>query len=227
MQFSSRLTVEKGHGKKTKSTNPVGTLYRRPMSSPIPTHYHTYVIPRMHTRAAAVRLPRSFVAGFVQKIEYKLEIASPNSPGWPFLFAEFVLNLCKSFSDIGGWKFWAYRSQSRTVAIMAPKFVEFPGAYTNNNVWYKWYRRRRSRPGDDRKLDALFIPWLLSSTSFAHLHPQSRPPRRSNPYQPVGDFLSNVGRFKIIESTLREGEQFANAYFDTETKIKMYVVRFE
>jgi hypothetical protein len=26
---------------------------------------------------------------------------------------------------------------------------------------------------------------------------------RSNPYQPVGDFLSNVGRFKIIESTLR------------------------
>lgn len=44
---------------------------------------------------------------------------------------------------------------------------------------------------------------------------------RSNPYQPVGDFLSNVGRFKIIESTLREGEQFANAYFDTETKIKI------
>lgn len=44
---------------------------------------------------------------------------------------------------------------------------------------------------------------------------------RSNPYQPVGDSLSNVGRFKIIESTLREGEQFANAYFDTETKIKI------
>lgn len=44
---------------------------------------------------------------------------------------------------------------------------------------------------------------------------------RSNPYQPVGDFLSNVSRFKIIESTLREGEQFANAYFDTETKIKI------
>jgi len=48
------------------------------------------------------------------------------------------------------------------------------------------------------------------------------PPRvRTNPYQPVGDFLSNVGRFKIIESTLREGEQFANAFFDLETKIKM------
>ncbi|KAI5206342.1 homocitrate synthase [Aureobasidium subglaciale] len=42
-----------------------------------------------------------------------------------------------------------------------------------------------------------------------------------NPYQPVGDFLSNVSNFKIIESTLREGEQFANAYFDTETKIKI------
>ncbi|KAH6842704.1 HMGL-like-domain-containing protein [Chaetomium sp. MPI-CAGE-AT-0009] len=44
---------------------------------------------------------------------------------------------------------------------------------------------------------------------------------RSSPYQPVGDFLSNVNKFKIIESTLREGEQFANAYFDTETKIKI------
>ncbi|KAK4162883.1 HMGL-like-domain-containing protein [Cladorrhinum sp. PSN259] len=44
---------------------------------------------------------------------------------------------------------------------------------------------------------------------------------RTNPYQPVGDFLSNVDKFKIIESTLREGEQFANAYFDTETKIKI------
>lgn len=47
---------------------------------------------------------------------------------------------------------------------------------------------------------------------------------RSNPYQPVGDYLSNVGRFKIIESTLREGEQFANAYFTLDMKIKMYVV---
>ncbi|KAI4094288.1 MAG: hypothetical protein L6R37_007278 [Teloschistes peruensis] len=46
-------------------------------------------------------------------------------------------------------------------------------------------------------------------------------PSRSNPYAPVGDFLSNVSKFKIIESTLREGEQFANAFFDTETKIKI------
>ncbi|KAM0329383.1 hypothetical protein ACHAQA_004690 [Verticillium albo-atrum] len=45
--------------------------------------------------------------------------------------------------------------------------------------------------------------------------------QHSSPYQPVGDFLSNVSRFKIIESTLREGEQFANAFFDTETKIKI------
>jgi homocitrate synthase len=43
------------------------------------------------------------------------------------------------------------------------------------------------------------------------------PPSRTNPYQAVSDFISNVGRFKIIESTLREGEQFANAYFDTGT----------
>jgi len=35
------------------------------------------------------------------------------------------------------------------------------------------------------------------------------------------DFLSNTSNFKIIESTLREGEQFANAFFDTETKIKI------
>ncbi|KAB8621917.1 hypothetical protein FH972_026026 [Carpinus fangiana] len=42
-----------------------------------------------------------------------------------------------------------------------------------------------------------------------------------SPYAPVGDFLSNVSKFKIIESTLREGEQFANAYFDTATKIKI------
>lgn len=42
-----------------------------------------------------------------------------------------------------------------------------------------------------------------------------------NPYQPAPDFISNVGRFKIIESTLREGEQFANAFFDTAKKIEI------
>ncbi|KAJ3413339.1 mitochondrial Homoaconitase [Chytridiales sp. JEL 0842] len=35
------------------------------------------------------------------------------------------------------------------------------------------------------------------------------------------DFLSRTSNFSIIESTLREGEQFANAFFDTETKIKI------
>jgi len=50
---------------------------------------------------------------------------------------------------------------------------------------------------------------------------QASRPNTSNPYAPVGDFLSNVSKFKIIESTLREGEQFANAFFDTATKIKI------
>jgi homocitrate synthase len=53
-------------------------------------------------------------------------------------------------------------------------------------------------------------------------HPVQGLPK-SSPYQSVQDYLSNVGRYKIIESTLREGEQFANSFFDTETKIKMYV----
>jgi len=35
---------------------------------------------------------------------------------------------------------------------------------------------------------------------------QASRPNTSNPYAPVGDFLSNVSKFKIIESTLREGE---------------------
>lgn len=30
-----------------------------------------------------------------------------------------------------------------------------------------------------------------------------------------------IAKFKIIESTLREGEQFANAFFDTETKVEI------
>ena len=50
---------------------------------------------------------------------------------------------------------------------------------------------------------------------------QASRPQSTNPYAPVQDFLSNVSNFKIIESTLREGEQFANAFFDTETKIKI------
>ncbi|KAH0544837.1 Saccharopine dehydrogenase [Glutinoglossum americanum] len=62
-----------------------------------------------------------------------------------------------------------------------------------------------------------------SHEGFTSVESRENPhPRRSrNPYQPVGDFLSNVSRFKIIESTLREGEQFANAFFDTEKKIEI------
>ncbi|KAG5954971.1 Saccharopine dehydrogenase [Claviceps humidiphila] len=48
-----------------------------------------------------------------------------------------------------------------------------------------------------------------------------KPLHKRTPYESVGDFLSNTANFKIIESTLREGEQFANAFFDTETKIKI------
>ncbi|RYP80354.1 hypothetical protein DL769_002503 [Monosporascus sp. CRB-8-3] len=51
-------------------------------------------------------------------------------------------------------------------------------------------------------------------------HPVQGQPK-SSPYQSVQDYLSNVGRYKIIESTLREGEQFVNSFFDTETKIKI------
>ncbi|OJJ64421.1 hypothetical protein ASPSYDRAFT_39151 [Aspergillus sydowii CBS 593.65] len=50
------------------------------------------------------------------------------------------------------------------------------------------------------------------------------PSTSRNPYGHnvgVTDFLSNVSRFKIIESTLREGEQFANAFFDTQKKIEI------
>ncbi|KAG6007674.1 Saccharopine dehydrogenase [Claviceps pusilla] len=49
----------------------------------------------------------------------------------------------------------------------------------------------------------------------------NKPHHAGSPYQSVGDFLSNTDKFQIIESTLREGEQFANAFFDTETKIKI------
>ncbi|TGJ82942.1 hypothetical protein E0Z10_g5823 [Xylaria hypoxylon] len=58
-----------------------------------------------------------------------------------------------------------------------------------------------------------------ASTSNSVYPAQGKP--ASSPYQFVQDYISNVGRFKIIESTLREGEQFANAFFDIDTKIKI------
>lgn len=57
-------------------------------------------------------------------------------------------------------------------------------------------------------------------SNFAPAIPTT-PLNTRNPYQPVPDFLSNVNSFKIIESTLREGEQFANAFFDTAKKIEI------
>ncbi|KAI8074786.1 homocitrate synthase [Gongronella butleri] len=43
-----------------------------------------------------------------------------------------------------------------------------------------------------------------------------------SPYMPkYPDPMSNISSFKIIESTLREGEQFANAFFDTEKKVEI------
>ena len=39
--------------------------------------------------------------------------------------------------------------------------------------------------------------------------------------QPSPSFPGKVSSFKIIESTLREGEQFANAFFDTTKKIEI------
>ncbi|KAG0174709.1 Saccharopine dehydrogenase [Apophysomyces sp. BC1034] len=43
-----------------------------------------------------------------------------------------------------------------------------------------------------------------------------------SPYMPkYPDPMSNISKFKIIESTLREGEQFANAFFDTAKKIEI------
>ncbi|KAI7887025.1 homocitrate synthase [Lichtheimia hyalospora FSU 10163] len=43
-----------------------------------------------------------------------------------------------------------------------------------------------------------------------------------SPYMPkYPDPNSNISNFKIIESTLREGEQFANAFFSTEKKIEI------
>lgn len=48
------------------------------------------------------------------------------------------------------------------------------------------------------------FPWWTWLTLTKLVAVDSRPVTRpSNPYQPVGDYLSNVGRFKIIESTLR------------------------
>lgn len=63
---------------------------------------------------------------------------------------------------------------------------------------------------------------IAGHPGYTGIETRSNPhPHRNNPYAGVGDFLSNVSSFKIIESTLREGEQFANAFFDTAKKIEI------
>ena len=66
------------------------------------------------------------------------------------------------------------------------------------------------------------LTYFTAHEGFTAITSKQNPhPHAKNPYQAVGDFLSNISRFQIIESTLREGEQFANAFFDTEKKIEI------
>jgi homocitrate synthase len=60
------------------------------------------------------------------------------------------------------------------------------------------------------------------STSPKMTNKRQRPDEKPVSVHPrYSDLISNVKNFKIIESTLREGEQFANAFFDQETKIRI------
>ncbi|KAK3181505.1 homocitrate synthase lys21 [Lecanicillium sp. MT-2017a] len=60
-----------------------------------------------------------------------------------------------------------------------------------------------------------------NGTAGAASHPAQNHNPASSPYSQVQDYISQVNNYKIIESTLREGEQFANAFFTTENKIKI------
>ncbi|PPR02619.1 hypothetical protein CVT24_002190 [Panaeolus cyanescens] len=85
------------------------------------------------------------------------------------------------------------------------------------------YRKNLSTLIANSKLEELpsEVPTYLTAVTIRPTYP----PRllcsqKLNPYAPrASDFLSNISNFNIIESTLREGEQFANAFFDTKTKI--------
>ncbi|EZF35440.1 homocitrate synthase [Trichophyton mentagrophytes] len=83
-----------------------------------------------------------------------------------------------------------------------------------------------SHTSDDNNTNGVTITPNGNHEGFTAVQTRQNPhPHVSrNPYghnAGVTDFLSNVSRFKIIESTLREGEQFANAFFDTEKKIEI------
>jgi hypothetical protein len=72
--------------------------------------------------------------------------------------------------------------------------------------------------------EGVLIARLRAGFTGIETRQNPHPSASRNPYGHnvgVTDFLSNVSRFKIIESTLREGEQFANAFFDTEKKIEI------
>ncbi|KAJ6010695.1 hypothetical protein N7451_002107 [Penicillium sp. IBT 35674x] len=74
------------------------------------------------------------------------------------------------------------------------------------------------------KDNCVLIARLRAGFTGIETRQNPHPSASRNPYGHnvgVTDFLSNVSRFKIIESTLREGEQFANAFFDTEKKIEI------
>lgn len=53
-------------------------------------------------------------------------------------------------------------------------------------------------------------PSVVEHPGYTGIDTKTTPYQSRNPYMPVGDFLSNVSRFKIIESTLREGEQYVD-----------------
>ncbi|KAJ3071874.1 mitochondrial Homoaconitase [Podochytrium sp. JEL0797] len=62
----------------------------------------------------------------------------------------------------------------------------------------------------------------VSASSVAAAPSEAKRKESSAIYKPkFTDSLSRVNNFSIIESTLREGEQFGNAFFNTEDKIKI------
>ncbi|KAI9475655.1 MAG: homocitrate synthase [Benjaminiella poitrasii] len=61
----------------------------------------------------------------------------------------------------------------------------------------------------------------MAQTTGLQANENNRPKEGvTSPYM-SNDPNSNVANFKIIESTLREGEQFANAFFSTEKKVEI------